>query len=110
MNSPTIDEVAKRALAEKILGGVLDKDKFMLVCDRHKRAYGSKKPPNFKCKMCAMVEFVGLICNTPPEKREETVAALEHFTQELLRSEAKGEIDLRELLKHPKVSIEKDAI
>jgi hypothetical protein len=110
MNSPTLDPVAKQALAEKILGGVLDKDKFALVCDTHHWAYGSKRPPNFKCKKCMMVSYVGLLCNTPPEKREETLEMLEYSTRRLVEADKKGELDLNELMKHPKVTIEKDAI
>lgn len=83
-------------------------EKFTLVCSIHKRGYGSKKPPVFKCKECAMVQLVGLMCNIPPDRRMEVMEMLEYSTNKLCEAESRGELDIRGLLKHPEVTIGKE--
>lgn len=92
----------------KLLGEVFNKDKFTLVCPIHKWAYGSKRPPNFKCKQCQMISFVGLMCNIPPDKREEVLEMLEYSVNHLIEADKKGLIDHRLLLKRPEVTITRD--
>lgn len=94
---------------QKMLAEVFNKDKFVLVCPQHKWAYGSKRPPNFKCKQCQMISFVGLMCNTPPNRREEVLEMLEYSVNHLVEADKKGLIDHRRLLKRPEVTVEKDA-
>jgi hypothetical protein len=92
---------------EAIIGEIAKKDgKFVLACSVHKRGYGSKKPPKFDCKECQMVQLVGLICNTPPEKRMETLEMLEYSTNKLIEADKRGEIDRAKLYRHPKITIE----
>jgi len=90
-------------LASELLG-----EKFVLVCSIHKRGYGSKKPPVFKCKECAMVEFVGLMCNIPDDRRMEVLEMLEYSTNRLVEAEKRGEIDAIKLFKHPEVTVGKE--
>lgn len=90
----------------EVLTEIFDKDKFALVCDVHHWAYGSKRPPNFRCKKCAMVSFVGLLCNTPPSKREELVDALVSSIHKMVEADKRGELKLEDFYKHPKVTIE----
>ena len=98
-----------QAEREKLLGDVMDKDKVTLVCGIHKRAYGDKRPPVFKCKQCQMVELLGLFANTPKERHLELLEAIEHMTAELIQAEREGRIDVAKLLKHPKISITREA-
>ena len=94
---------------EQILSEVTKMDsKFVLACSIHKRGYGSKKPPVFNCKECQMVQLVGLICNTPPDKRMETLEMLEYSTHKLIEADNRGEIDRAKLYKHPKITIEQE--
>jgi len=91
----------------EVLTEVFDKDKFNLVCDVHHWAYGSKTPPNFKCKKCTMVSFVGLMCNTPPSKRAELMDALESSVHKLVERDKRGELNLADFYQHPQVTVEK---
>lgn len=94
---------------EAIIGEIAKKDgKFVLACSIHKRGYGSKKAPVFNCKECQMVQLVGLICNTPPEKRMETLEMLEYSTNKLIEADKRGEIDRAKLYRHPKITIEQE--
>ena len=92
----------------EVLTEVFDKDKFNLVCNIHHFAYGSKTLPNFKCKKCTMVSFVGLMCNTPPSKRAELMDALEASIHKMIESEQRGELKLSDFYGHPQVTIEKE--
>ena len=80
-------------------------EKFILTCSIHKRGYGSKRPPVFKCKECMMVDYVGLICNIPADRRLEVLEMLEYSAHHLVEAEARGEIDALKLYRHPQVSI-----
>lgn len=93
-----------------ILSECTDKNKFVLVCSRHGRAYGAKRPPVPGCKECYMVDFVGLVANTPPEKREEIVEMLEFSVRSLIQAERDGILTKQTFFKHPQVTIEKNAI
>lgn len=95
---------------EKIISEITKSDgQFTLVCETHNWSYGSKRPPHFDCKKCQMVSFVGLLCNTPPDKREEVVGMLEYSVHKLIEAENHGELNRMKLYKHPQVTIEKDA-
>lgn len=94
----------------EVLAEALDKDKVNLVCGLHGYVYGSKNPPVFKCARCMMVTFMGLIVNTPPSKRQETLEMLEYSTHKLVEAEKRGELDEMKLRKHPKVFVNDKAI
>src|SRR5271170_2517997 len=97
------------AQREAVIGEITKKDgKFVLACSIHKRGYGSKLPPIFNCKECQMVQLVGLICNTPPAKRLETLEMLEYSTHKLIEAERDGRIDRQSLKKHVQVRIEQE--
>jgi hypothetical protein len=95
-------------MLEQFASDMLDDEKFVLVCDVHRYTYSLTKPPNFKCKKCMMVNFVGLLCNTPREKMRETVEMLEYSIRKLVEADNRGEIDRATLYKHPKITIEQD--
>jgi len=95
-------------MLEKFASEMLDKDKFVLVCDIHRYTYGKTTKPTFNCKKCMMVQFVGLLCNTPKEKMRETVEMLEYTIHKLIEADQRGEIDRMKLYKHPHISIEHD--
>lgn len=88
---------------DQLVSEALDPKKVTLTCGIHHYAYGGRLKPNFKCKQCMMVCFMGLIANTPPEKRKEQMEMLEYSVHELIDLEKKGQ--LPELLKHPEVYI-----
>ncbi len=91
---------------EQLIAEITKKDgKFVLACSIHKRGYGSKRPPVFDCKECQMVQLVGLICNTPPDKRVETLEMLEYSTHKLIEAERNGQLDRKKLYEHPKVTV-----
>lgn len=94
---------------DAVLAEVTKKDgKFVLACSIHKRGYGSKKPPVFNCKECQMVQLVGLICNTPPEKRQQTLEMLEYSTRKLIEADNNGQLDRMQLYRHPKITVESE--
>jgi hypothetical protein len=93
---------------EKLLSDVLDKDKVVLTCGIHKRSYGDKRPPVFKCKQCQMVQLLGLFVNTPKEKHLELLEALEHMTAEIIQADKEGRIDRLKLYNHPKITIQRE--
>lgn len=97
----------KEALQE-FAASMLNQEKFVLVCSKHRYTYGKTSKPNFKCKECMMVSFVGLLCNTPPEKMRETVEMLEYSVHKLIEADEKGLIDHKTLYKHPKITIEQE--
>lgn len=96
---------------ENVISGALDKDKVTLVCEQHQHVYGSKnadgspKKPVFGCKQCMFVEYLGLIVNTPEDKRQETLEMLEYSAHKMIEAEKRGEIDKMKLFKHPKVYV-----
>jgi len=104
----------KQEYVKKLLDEALDPQKVILTCGIHNWSYGLKNkfgkpvPPNFKCKQCTMVSFMGLLANTPPEKRQETVEMLEYSVHKLIEAEKRGEIDRKTLFERPEVSIERD--
>ena len=61
---------------EALISEALDPTKVTLTCGTHTYAYGGKTPPNFKCKRCLFTMFMGLIANTPPDKRKEQMEML----------------------------------
>jgi hypothetical protein len=87
----------------------MDKEKVVLTCGIHKRSYGDKRPPVFKCKQCQMVQLMGLFANTPVEKHLELLDAIEHMTAELIQAEKEGRIDKKMLFNHPKISITRES-
>jgi len=93
---------------EKLLNEVFDKDKVFLTCGIHKWAYGSKRQPTPGCKQCWMASFVGLLANTPPNKRLEVLEMLEYSINKLVEADRRGEIDRIKLFKHPQVTVSKE--
>lgn len=98
--------------AEKLAAEALDPNKVLLTCGIHQWSYGQKRngrpvPPTFKCKQCMMVTFMGLIANTPADKRAETMEMLEYSVNHLIEAEKRGEIDKMTLFQRPEVSIER---
>ncbi len=55
-----------------------------------------------------MVSFMGLIANTPPDRRQDTAEMLEYTIHKLIEAEKRGEIDKMTLFKRPEVNIERD--
>jgi len=55
-----------------------------------------------------MVSFMGLLANTPPDRRQETVEMLEYSIHKLIEAEKRGELDKTTLFKRPEVSIQRD--
>jgi hypothetical protein len=100
-----------QAQREQVLKECLDGQKVTLTCGTHRWIYGQKDkqgspvPPNFKCKQCMLVTFMGLIVNTPQEKRLETIEMLEESINHLIEAEKAGHIDKMKLMRHPKVSV-----
>jgi len=89
---------------EKMAADVLDpSQKVVLVCGKHKHAYRDGKPPVFKCKDCWMVEFVGLFCNTPRERWDETLEMLEYSINHMVEAEKNGTLQQQKFLRHPEV-------
>jgi hypothetical protein len=91
----------------KLVAEVFDKDKVVLICSKHKWAYGTKRPPVFGCKKCQMASFMGLMCNIPPARRLEVLEMLEYSVHHLVEAEENGTINDIILNKHPKVTVEK---
>jgi hypothetical protein len=97
---------------DKMISEALDPEKVILTCGIHnwsynqKNKYGKPVPPNFKCRQCQMVSFMGLLANTPPDRRQETVEMLEYSVHKLIEAEKRGEIDKMTLFQRPEVSIE----
>lgn len=54
-----------------------------------------------------MVSFMGLLANTPANKRQEVVEMLEYTVHKLIEAEKRGEIDVLKLMAHPQVTVEK---
>lgn len=89
------------------LAEALDPKKTTLTCRIHHYHYGSKKPPNFRCKQCAMVNSMGLIMNTPPERRQEMLEMFEYTVHKLVEAAKDGTLTRDTLYRHPQVTIEK---
>ena len=94
---------------DKIVSEALDPDKVVLECGIHHWVYGSKRQPTPGCKQCWMASFLGLIANTPPNKRQEVMDMLEYSVHQLVQADKEGRIDRIKLFKRPEVTIEKDA-
>src|SRR5271154_3622069 len=63
-----------------------DPRKVTLVCGIHKYSYGSKRKPNFRFKQCSFVNSMGLIANTPPERRTEMLEMFEFTVNKLVEA------------------------
>jgi hypothetical protein len=96
-----ISEKDKAAL----LAEVLDPNKVTLTCGTHHYAYstGGKLKPNFKCKKCLFVMYMGLLANTPPDKRQDQMEMLEETVHGLVEAKQSGK--LAEFFKHPEVYV-----
>lgn len=86
-----------------LIAEALDPKKVTLTCGVHHYAYGGKLPPNFKCKKCMFTMFLGLIANTPPDKRQDQVEMLEEVIHKMI--EAKGQDQYKDFFKHPEVYV-----
>ncbi|SRR5260221_14669317 len=94
---------------KKFAASILNpKEKVVLVCGKHKHAYRDKKPPNFRCKDCWMVEFVGLLCNTPQDRWDETIEMLEYSINHMVEAAKNGTLQQQEFLRHPEVTISQE--
>jgi hypothetical protein len=51
---------------------------------------------------------MGLLSNTPPNRRLEVLEMLEYSVHKLVEADKKGQIDRIALFKHPEVSINKE--
>ncbi len=88
---------------EQLLSEALDPTKVTLTCGEHFYDYGGKTPPNFKCKRCLFTMFMGLIANTPPDKRKEQMEMLEFTINELIEAKKSGK--MQDFFKHPEVYV-----
>jgi len=103
------NDIFRMGEMEKFAASFLDKEnKIVLTCGKHHHAYRDGKPPVFKCKDCWMVEFVGLLCNTPRDRWDEVVEMLEYSVNHMVESDKRGELAQQEFLKHPEVTVEKN--
>jgi len=98
-DSPIISKKDRDALISE----AMDPKKVTLTCGLHHYAYGGVRKPNFKCKRCIFTMFLGLIANTPPDKRMERLEMLEFTVHELLDAKNKGL--LPDFFKHPEVYV-----
>lgn len=89
---------------QQLISEALDPKKITLTCGVHHYAYGGKIKPNFKCKRCLFTMFMGLIANTPPEKRQEQMEMLEFSVHELIDAYKSGK--LQDFFKHPEVYVD----
>jgi hypothetical protein len=89
--------------AEALIAEAMDPKRVVLTCGAHHYVYGGVKKPNFKCKRCVFTMFMGLICNTPPDKRDEQLEMLEFTVHELLEAKNKGL--LQDFFAHPEVYV-----
>jgi hypothetical protein len=92
----------------QLISEVMDPNKITLTCGVHHWAYGSKTKPNFKCKRCMFTLFMGLIANTPPEKRKEQMEMLEFSVHELIDAYKSGK--MQDFFKHPEVYVNDERI
>ena|SRR6266705_340196 len=88
---------------EQLISEALDPKKVTLTCGKHTYAYGGKTKPNFRCKRCMFTMFMGLIANTPPDKRQEQMEMLEFSVHELIEAKKSGK--LQDFFKHPEVYV-----
>ena len=95
---------------EKLLSEVMDPEKVVLVCGEHRYTYNprSNRPPVWNCPQCWKVQFIGLLANTPPNKRDEVLEMLEYSVHKLVEAAEKGQIDKIKLYKHPKVTVTRE--
>jgi hypothetical protein len=78
---------------QQLLSEALDPTKITLTCGQHAYAYGGSVSPNFKCKKCLFTMFIGLLANTPPEKRMEQMEMLEFSVHELIEAKQSGKME-----------------
>lgn len=90
-----------------LISEMMDPRKVVLTCGQHKYTYKGQRKPNFKCPKCNFVSFMGLICNTPPEKRQEQLEMLEFTVNTMIEEVKAGRLTKDTLLKRPEVSIER---
>lgn len=88
---------------QQLISEVMDPHKVTLTCGLHHYAYGGKLKPNFKCKRCMFTMFMGLIANTPPDKRLDQMDMLEESVHGLLEAHQSGK--LQDFFKHPEVYV-----
>lgn len=86
-----------------LIAEAMDPKKVTLTCGTHSYAYGGKLPPNFKCKKCIFTMFLGLIANTPPDKRQDQVEMLEEVVHKMV--EAKDQGQYADFFKRPEVYV-----
>jgi hypothetical protein len=94
---------------ESLMKEALDPEKVILTCGIHGYSYGAKHSrPSFRCKQCQMVSFMGLLANTAPEKRQETVEMLEYTVHKLIEADKRGDLNRAEIMRRPLVTVERD--
>jgi hypothetical protein len=98
-------DAAGKAGFKKLIDEALDPERVVLTCGIHNISYSRTMKPNFKCKQCLMVMFMGLLANTAPERRLETVEMLEASIHHLIEADKRGEIDHKKLLARPEIYI-----
>lgn len=91
----------------KLLDEALDPNKVVLQCGIHHWTYGTKRPPTPGCKQCWFASFMGLLANTPPNRRLEVLDMLEYSIHHLIEADEEGRIDRIKLFNRPEVKIEK---
>lgn len=89
---------------QALISEAMDPSKITLTCGTHHYAYSGKLKPNFKCKKCMFTMFMGLIANTPPDKRKEQMEMLEFSVHELIELYKSGK--QQDFFKHPEVYVD----
>lgn len=87
----------------QLIAEAMDPKKVTLTCGKHHYAYGGKLKPNFKCKRCMFTMFMGLIANTPPDKRLDQMEMLEDTVHALM--EAKNSGKMEDFFAHPEIYV-----
>ena len=93
---------------EKILGEVMDKDKTLLSCQKHRYIASNTPPMPVGCKDCWLAYYWYMIATTPPHLREERLGQLERALTDAVAMAERGEFDF-EPMAHPEIVTEKDA-
>lgn len=88
---------------EQLIAEAMDPKKVTLTCGVHHYVYGGKLKPNFTCKRCIFTMFLGLIANTPPDKRQDQVEMLEEVIHKMI--EAKDEAMYQDFFRRPEVYV-----
>lgn len=100
-----LTDAAGKAGFKKLIDEAMDPEKVVLSCGIHNVVYSRTMKPHFGCKQCMMVMFMGLMANTAPDKRQETLEMLEESINHLVEADKRGEIDHKKLLERPEVYI-----